>query len=187
MQKEIFRELVELRLDPKKYAYKVERSKKYFIEGGKIWRYKNNIPVITEEGPAAYDEAIDFLKNKAETISTLNASKGLSKIASDILPKYKKGVNVEIETIVKKYGEFDGKIKAFVQLDSASSPTAEQIIINLLVCDGDKTRENRDTLLSKEINFVGVAIGNENSNRKDSVIVVCTDFMNRVDDSDSIL
>lgn len=178
MERDLVREINDLRGNPQAYVEKLVKNKQYFKEGGNIWKHPDNKAALkTEEGPAAYDEAIYFLKTKAEAAETLTPSKGLNKIAADFLAEYQKdaNANVEIEPVVKKYGEFGGTIRRLVQF---GSPTAEQIIIQLLVSDGDKTRGHREALLSKDLKKVGVAFGEHDVYRQCSVIVASTTFQN---------
>ena len=54
--------------------------------------------------------------------------------------------------------------------------SVEQVIINLLACDGDKSRSNRKALLSNDMKEIGVASGEHNTNGTCSVIALATKF-----------
>ena len=56
--------------------------------------------------------------------------------------------------------------------------TPEQAVINLIVSDGDKSRLQRESLLSTEIKRIGVANGPHKTYRHCTAIVTCTEFEN---------
>ena len=184
-EKDIIREINALRTNPKEYANKVAESKKFFKDNSKIWKDPNaKAGIKTEEGPAAYDEAIDFLQKKAVAVPALTPSKGLNKISGDFLAEFQKNAdaNIEIDSVVSKYGDFTGNFRRLIQFGSESP---QQIIINLVVCDGDKSRGHRDALLADNLKRVGVAHGTHDTYRNCTVITACTKFDNKVDADDN--
>ena len=70
-----------------------------------------------------------------------------------------------------------------ISKDWLNSP--EQVVINLLVCDGDPGHGLRDALLLKDLKYVGVATGPHETMRTCTVIVAVTDFKNTVDSNDT--
>ena len=186
MEKEIIKEINELRGNPSEYVQKLIKNKQYFQNGGKNWKHPDfKASIKTEEGPAAYDEAIDFLKSHSASLEHLTPSKGLNKIALEFLRKFQKDANEEVELgpIVEKHGDFTG---AFRRLAEFGSHTAELIVVNLLVCDGDKSRVYREALLSDKLKKIGVAHGKHDLYNKCTVIVACTTFKNKFDPDDSV-
>jgi len=176
--KDLVKEVNDLRRNPFAYAEKIEKKKKYFEAGTNNWKQpKTNIVIQTQEGPAAFDEAIDFLKNKSMSRNELTPSKGLTKIAEDYLKEYQKDANqnVELEGIIKKQGKYTGIFRRLVQL---GSNTPELVVISLVVGDGDKSRQYRDALLSENLNKIGVAHGDHKDYKTCSVITVCNEFTN---------
>ena len=185
IEKDILKAINDLRTNPKGFADKIAESKKYFKENSNIWKHPNaKAGIKTEEGPKAYDEAIDFLKKKAVAVEALTPSKGLNKIAGDFLAAYQKDAdaNVEIDEVVSKYGNFTGNFRRLVQF---GSDIAEQIIINLVVGDGDKSRGHRDALLSDNLKKAGIAHGPHDTYRQCTVITACTKFENTKDSDDT--
>ena len=185
MERDLVREINDLRRSPSSYAEKLVKNKQYFKDG-KIWKHPDaEAGIKTEEGPAAYDEAILFLRTKAEPQETLTPSKGLNKVASEFLAAFQKDVEakVDIGEVVKKYGDFTGNFRRLAQFGSS---TAEQVVVNLVVCDGDKTRGHRDALLAPNLKRVGVAYGKHDVYKVCSVIVACTTFENSVDADDTV-
>ena len=185
-ERDLVREVNELRSNPKGYAEKIVKNKQFFKDGTNIWKHPDaKAGIKTEEGPSAYDEAIKFLKTHAVAVDKLTPSKGLNKVASDFLYEFQKdpNANVEIESIVDKHGNFSGNFRRLVQF---GSHTPELVVVNLVVCDGDKSRGHRDALLSSDLKRVGVAHGEHDTYRQCSVIVACTKFDNTIDADDSV-
>lgn len=184
-EKSLIDEINQFRTNPAGYAQKLVKNKAYFKDGSNIWKHPDaKAGIKTEEGPAAYDEAINFLKTKAKAVEKLTASKGLNKIALDFMAEYQKNAdaNVEIDKIVDKHGSFTGNFRRLVQF---GSDTPELVIVNLIVGDGDKSRGYRDALLADNLKRVGVAHGKHDVYRQVSVIVACTKFENTIDADDS--
>ena len=182
-ERDLIKEINLLRTNPKGFADKIAAAKTYFK--GNIWRHPDaKAGIKTEEGPAAYDEAIDFLKRKASPVDELIPSKSLSKIAGDFLGEFQRDFNAEVEMdpIIDRYGKFTGNFRRLVEF-GANSP--EQVIINLVVSDGDKSRGHRDALLLDNIKYVGVAHGTHDTYRTCSVITCATQFENTVDSNDT--
>ena len=177
-ESKILQEVNDLRRNPYGYAAKLVKNKKYFEKDTNNWKQpRSNIVIKTEEGPAAYDEAIDYLKTKTKSKNELTPSKGLTKIAEDFLKEYQKDANaeVELEQTVKKHGQFKGFFRRLVQL---GSNVPEHVVISLVVGDGDKTRAYRDALLAENLYKIGVAHGEHKDLRHCTVITVCNDFTN---------
>ncbi len=176
MERDLIREINELRRDPRRYADKIARNKSYFQ--GNVWKHPDlKAGIKTEEGAAAYDEAIDFLRNRAQPAGELSESNGLDRAAEDFLKEFQRDpeANVEIESIVNKYGNFTGNFRRLVQFGSG---TPEMVVINLVVSDGDRSRGHRDALLLSDLTRVGVAHGEHSTFRFCSVVVACTKFDN---------
>ena len=185
-ERDLLREVNDLRRNPCAYADKILKNKKYFEANSKVWKQpKSSYAIKTEEGPAAFDEAADFLKNKAMSRNELDPSKALTKIATDFLHEYQKDpmANVELEGVVSKYGKFTGYFRRLIQLGAT---TPEFVVISLVVGDGDKTRGYRDALLAENLNKIGIAHGDQKDYKNISVIVACNDFKNEVDSNDNI-
>lgn len=180
----LLKEINELRTNPKAYAEKIEKNKKYFDDKN-IYRHpEDQAGVRTKEGAEAYDEAIDFLKNKAVPVEALVRSKGLNKLAFDILSEYQKNVDAEIDLdgLMGKYGKFAG---AFREVCQFGSYRPEQIIINLVVSDGDKTRGQRDALFEAGLKQAGVAFGKHDIYKFLTVITGSAKYENTVDADDT--
>lgn len=184
-EEDLVNEINEFRTNPKEYAKKINKYVSYFK--GKILKIPgSNAGIRTEEGAAAYTEAVDFL-SKQEGVEPLEPSKGLGRIADDFLKEVQKVDpselgDIDIDEIIERYGAFSGNLSRAMDF---GGETPELVLINLVVSDGDPSRGQRESLLSTDLKKVGVATGKHDSYRYCTVIVSCTKFTNKVDSNDS--
>ena len=179
--KNLIREVNSLRTNPSQYAEKLVKNKSYF--NGKVWEHPDlKAGISTQEGPAAYDDAIRYLKS-AKPVSGLIPSKALMKIAQDMCRSYARDKEVDIDATIEKYGEFDGEFGTLVEFGGRN---AEMTVINLIVCDGDKTRGYRKTLMEPTVKKIGVSNGIHKVFKTVSVIVSADVFENKTDKIDKI-
>ena len=182
--KELVEEINKVRQNPSSYADKIEGLKAHFQ--GKILRLPgSNVGIKTQEGAEAYEECAKFLKT-ASVSEPLTGSKGLTKIANELLEVVQKDPSqlggVDMNVLIEKYGSFVGSFNRVMECGGA---TPEQIVTNLLVSDGDKNRGQRDALLSPALKRVGVASGKHDVYRNATMIIMCTKFENSVDADDN--
>ena len=182
--KQLFEEINSVRLNPSSYVDKVLKYKDYF-EGNILKIPGIDAGIKTQEGAAAYEEAANFLKS-AQSTEALTASKGLFQIANDYLSQIQnieveKIDTIDINAILDKYGSFQGE---FAQSMEYGSTTPEQIVISLLVSDGDSTRGYRDTLFKSSLKKIGIATGKHNVYQNVAVLLFCTEYKNNDDSSD---
>ena len=181
---ELVAEINSLRTNPRIYARTISKYITYF-KGKLLCLPGSNAGIQTEEGPDAYREAADFLSRQSR-IEALKPSKGLCRIAEDFIAAVQKDSNdlesKDMEDIINKYGGFSG---SFSRAMDFGGETPEQAVINLIVSDGDKTRGQRESLLSTEIKRIGVANGPHKTYRHCTAIVTCTEFENTYDYDDN--
>lgn len=183
-QEQLVQEINDLRTNPKAYAKKVEKYINYF-KGKSLHIPGAKAGIRTEEGPEAYKEAVDFL-SKAEPVEELSPSRGLGRISKDFFDEVQKVDpqelgNINMEDIINKYGTYVGSLNREI---SMGDETPEQIVVSLVVSDGDASRGHRDCLLSPELNKIGAANGTHKVFRYCTVIFFCTQFKNNVDSND---
>ncbi len=173
------------RFSPKSFVNRLQKGKEFFDKN--IWKHPD-IPrgIETKDGARAYDNAISFLRTKAASLPKLTASKGLCDMAKEFLSEYQanKDAEPDLDAAIDRHGQASGYIKRLVEF-GAHSP--EQVVINLLVCDGDPGHGLRDALLLKDLKYVGVATGPHETMRTCTVIVAVTDFKNTVDSNDTAI
>ena len=147
--KQLLEEINSVRTNPSSYVEKILKYKDFF--NGKVLKIPGEEAGIqTQEGAPAYEEAANFLK-EATSVDPFIPSKGLTKIANEYLNNIQNvGMDnidsIDINEIVEKYGNFNGELN---QLMEFGSKTPEQVVICLLVCDGDSSRGNRTYLFIK--------------------------------------
>ena len=177
--KEILEEINKVRQNPSSYVEKILKYKDYF-EGKDLKIPGESARIVTKEGYEAYEEAANFL-SQTKYVQELIPSKGLFNIANDYLTSLQKvGMDkidsVDINAIIDKYGNFDGQ---FNQLMEFGSSTPEQIVINLLVCDGDLDRIYRQNLLDPNLKKIGIAFGKNDIYNNCTIIVASSNFKNK--------
>ena len=174
--RQIVDEINVVRTNPAVYAIKVQEYIPYFQ--GEILKLPNQrVAIKTYEGAAAFKECVNFLKSEKPTEAYI-PSKGLTKIAKDFLIK---GQNVDpsqfdtidMNQIIDKYGSFFGTFSRVIDFGGS---TPEQVVIFLLVNDGDKSRSQRDALLNPNLKNVGVSQGKHDIYGTITIIVFCTAF-----------
>ena len=176
---EVIDEINALRTNPSGYARKIRKYAGYFE--GKILKVPGATAGIkTNEGKEAYEEAADYLSG-ATPVEAFEQCDGLNRIAQDFLGQVvrtdpSRAGEIDMESIINRHGEFSGNFSRAMEFGAA---TSEQVVINLVVSDGDKTRGQRDSLLNGNLKRVGVATGSHNTYRTTTVIVSCTKFTSK--------
>jgi hypothetical protein len=183
--RQLVEEINSVRTNPAAYASKVQEYIPHFQD--KILKMPDQrVAIKTQEGAAAYEECVNFLRS-AEPTEAHVPSRGLTRIANDFLS----GVQsvdpsqigtIDMNAIIDKYGSFQGNFSRAMEFGGS---TPEQVVINLLVSDGDKSRSQRDALLNPILKRVGVAQGKHDIYRTVTIIVSCTVFQNNVDSDDT--
>ena len=183
-EEQLVNKINEFRTNPKGYAKKINEYVSYFK--GKTLRIPgSNAGIRTEEGAAAYIEAVDFLSQQ-EGVDPLEPSKGLGRICADFMAEAQKVDpdqigNIDLEEIIAKYGSFSGSLNRAMDFGGEDP---EQVLINLIVCDGDPNRGNRESLLSTDLKKIGVASAKHATYRFCTLIISCTKFKNTFDSDD---
>ncbi len=163
IEKEIIFEINLFRSNPAEYAqqYIVPLAKMY---KNKLLYYPNDKPLLTKEGVRALDECVRELK-KAKPLSILYPSPGLTKAAADHVKDQSKTGKTghygsdrsNSRKRIERYGDWNVRIAENIAYGGIS---ARQIIIYLLIDDGEYDRGHRKNFLQPEFNKVGVATGN---------------------------
>lgn len=179
-------EINSLRTNPQRYANKLYKYTNYFK--GNVLRLPGaSSGIKTEEGPAPYTEAGDFL-GKQDKLEVLEPSRGLCGIAEDLLKQIQDldpsdVINVDMEKIIGNHGYFNGNFSRAIDY---GGETPEQVLINLIVCDGDSSRGQRGSLLSTDFKRIGIANGYHSMYKRCCVVVYCTEFYNTKEKDDKI-
>mmetsp|Transcript_13562 Transcript_13562/g.15449 ORF Transcript_13562/g.15449 Transcript_13562/m.15449 type:complete len:257 (+) Transcript_13562:225-995(+) len=155
LETDIFTWINKVREDPECLVLALEGRKLRFVEGTTKMRLTESIFVDTNEGVAAIDEAIEFLENMAEQVENgeksyellswsdeaaantkLHVMKNCANNATDLL------IGSEIEETLKASLEAEG-LGNYAESSEYGSSTAMDVVLNLIVDDGNGSRSNR--------------------------------------------
>ena len=160
IKKEVIFETNRIRTNPKAYIPILERYLENF-DDNILTKPDKNECIETQEGPKAYKEAIEFLKNQ-KPINEIEFDEEASKVAEEyakILSNSGEEDHGEdeshIEERVEKYLDYDFSISECIDFGGS---TGIEVIVNLLVDDGVKLRTHRDNLFSNKFQYYGVAV-----------------------------
>jgi uncharacterized protein YkwD len=183
LKQSIFQELNKLRSHPKSYIPILENQMNQFKDN--ILVRPNNTSIETNEGSAAFEEAIIFLMSKA-AVNPLELDERLCQAAEDLVndigPKglvshegtQGKSLSDRIET----YCEWNTCCGESIEIGGISG---EEIIVSLLVNDGVADRGDRVNLFKNEYKIVGISCGNH----KEYGTVTVLNFCGGVRDKDT--
>ena len=157
----IFKQQNELRKNPDSYIEKLEKSLNDYQNN--ILSKENEIPIPTYEGAKAVNDAINFLKNQEplpELIYSQEMSLSCKDLVNDIGPKglvTHEGTEIKnIYNRLEKYCDWDGAIAE--NLDFGFK-IPENIIMNMIIDDGDENRYQRKNLFYPDFRYVGIGVG----------------------------
>ena len=107
------------------------------------------------------------------------------RLAQDYIKKIQKKNadtdSIDVDKMLSKYGNFYGDFNTAVEYGGQNP---EQAVVNLIVGDGDPTRDHRKSLLNTSFKLVGVAFGTHQVFHNCSVIFTCSEFENSHDKED---
>lgn len=180
--KNILNELNLVRTDPKSFAAKIRNYEQYFK--GNILRIPGQNGIKTNEGYAAFKEAAEFLE-KQIPIGPLIFNTYLNSISDEVFSIIEKSSDadafnsINIDELISKYGSIAGQ---FSQAIDFGSNSAELIVINLIVDDGDSNRGNRSNILNPKFSIVGISSGKHKTYHYCTVIAYCRHFIPKGED-----
>ncbi len=160
-EKEVYVELNRARTDPKQYAENLKELRKFYR--GSMLELPGETRIMTREGVAAVDEAIDFLE-RARPIGPLKVSKGMSLAARDQVKDQAATGEIGHDGSdgsspgkrLNRYGSWAG---SYGENISYGQNTARQIVMQLLIDDGVEGRGHRKNIFTPHFNIAGVACG----------------------------
>jgi len=178
MEREVIRELNYARTRPAEYAKHLIQLREYY--SGVLLKQPNKIPVRTNEGVAAVDEAIQYLQRVAP-VSGLKSSIGMSLAARDHVVDQQKsgqtghtgGDESEPFERLERYGVWDGISGENIAYGDES---ARMIVMQLIIDDGVPSRGHRENIYNPEFRIAGTAIGTHPVYRTMCVITFARKF-----------
>ncbi len=160
-EQDLLTEINQVRAHPGTYATYLENLKPLFK--GNEYRAAGRPALMTQEGWAAVDDAIKFLR-AAQAVAPLTASAGLN-LAAQVHIKDQGGSGSTghqgsnsslIEQRVKPFGNWQGAIGENLAYGNES---ARERILTWLIDDGFASRGHRKRLLSTDYKVAGLACG----------------------------
>ncbi|HJV21126.1 MAG TPA: CAP domain-containing protein [Holophagaceae bacterium] len=160
LEKAIVQELSEARWRPKVYVKHLKALREYFE--GKLWKLPDQVPLRTQEGVAALDEAIAFLEGSASA-GPLRFNEGLWRAARELaLDQARTGG-------VGHVGSQGSRLRERLDRQGTLSSSAGEcisygpedprmIVLQLLIDDGVPDRGHRRTLFNPELHQAGAAL-----------------------------
>lgn len=161
LEQAIIAETNAARTNPQAYAAKLENLTQYF--DGDLLKMPGEIPLKTQEGVSAVNEAIEVLKSTSP-VSPLTASWGMSQAAADHVKDqgpvghlgHTGSDSSQPWDRLDRYGEW----KKVVGENITYGPnTGEDVVMGLIIDDGVPDRGHRDNIFKPEFRVTGVACG----------------------------
>lgn len=182
---EVVNEINQARTSPKDFAQKI-LAKIPMFKGKGLHLPNSNVVIMSKEGAAAFQEAANFL-SEMNPLPELKPSKGLMNIARDYLEQIQNTSpqdinNIDVQLLIDKYGYFNGNFSRQTQFGGESPEFA---IINLIVCDGKPSRDQRTSLFSRDVKLIGCAFGKHQTYGNCTVILTATEFYNNDNSNDT--
>ncbi len=166
------------RTDPRQYAEFLEERRRYYR--GNRFEPPGEIAIITNEGVSALDEAIEFLRRE-KPVGALRPSQGLSRAAQDHVrdqgPSGGLGHDGKDGSRMcdraNRYGKWSGKVGENI---SYGRSDARDVVIQLIVDDGIRSRGHRTNIFDPDFRIVGVACGEHSGYRVMCVTTFAADY-----------
>ena len=174
--KKVADEINKIREDPQKYSETINGYLKYFH--GKVLRLPHESGIETQEGPDAYKEAAEFLAT-APKLPPLTISPLLNDAANDLAKEMSKFNEVEEmeqvdrDPFVKKHGHYVGHLGESTDFGSVTPLLA---CVNLIVDDGNETRNNRKLMFREDNKLIGTACVPHDNLGCITLVMYATDF-----------
>jgi uncharacterized protein YkwD len=161
LEEKMLEEINLARTKPGEYAAHLERLRPYYV--GKELRQPGKLRLTTEEGVAALDEAINFLR-AAKPLPPLQSSKGMYAGALVLVSEQStsgatghRGADGSFcEQRVERYGSWKGPIGENL---SYGEDTARDRVITMLIDDGVANRGHRNRIFNASYTVAGIACG----------------------------
>jgi uncharacterized protein YkwD len=178
LESEILSEINNLRANPGVYIKYLEELRPNF--SGTMLTYSNGLRMITNEGVGCVDDAIAALK-KTKPLPAFKLSPGLAKASGDHLTDLAKNNFTGHKgsdgswppNRVERYGFWGLEVKENI---SYRAQSVRDIILNMLVDDGNPKRDHRKNLLSSNLRFIGLSAGDSKMFGRLCVVVFAGEF-----------
>ena len=167
-----------LRSQPRTFVGPLEERQSAYE--GNILRLKRGTVTFrsqTHEGVSAVREAADRLRSAA-AVGELRFCKGLNDAAHDIVEFLgpdgdRKPTGDQMEAMIERHGQYEGTLSqviAFIYEDDVMAT-----LLDLIVCDGDKSRHTAELLRNGDYRYAGVAVSRPSKGPRLLVLQFVTD------------
>lgn len=178
MEVDIVKEMNFARTRPRQYVKLLEALAEHYE--GDLLRIPGKIPVRTNEGIKAVQEAIKYLKN-VKAVGPLKISRGMSRAAADhVHDQEKSGQTGHIGEDgsqpyqrMERYGTWEGLSGENIAYGDDS---ARMFIMQLIIDDGVPGRGHRENMFNDEFRVTGVSIGSHPVYRSMCVITYASGY-----------
>lgn len=178
LERDVLNEITSLRSNPLSYITYLEALKNSFKNN--VMTLSTGEKIITTEGKLAIEDAIATLK-VTKALPAFKVSTGLTRSAVDHLTDMVKndksghrGSDGSLPTgRVERYGTWSLSVKENI---SYRMKSARDIVLNMLIDDGNPKREHRQNLLSSNLRYIGPSAGVSKSSGQLCVLVFAGDF-----------
>jgi len=172
LERAVVQEMSDARVQPRAFAKHLRELRPYFE--GTLWKRPDRVPLRTEEGVAALDEAIAFLES-ARPVGPLRFNEGLARAARaharDIGPRgsldHAGADGSRLSQRLNRLGTWAGLVAENI---ATYEEDPRQVVIQLLVDDGVAGRGHRHNLFNPDLHQAGAGIASHKVYR--TVIVV---------------
>ena len=173
-ERAVVQEMSDARVRPRAYAKHLRELRDCFE--GTLWKRPGRTPLRTEEGLAAYDEAIAFLET-TRPVGPLRFNEGLARAARlharDIGPRgtldHVGSDGSRLSDRLNRLGTWQGLVAENI---STGEEEPGQVVIQLLVDDGVASRGHRHNLFNPDLHQAGAG----SAPHRDYRVVVVIDY-----------
>jgi uncharacterized protein YkwD len=167
LEQEILDEMNLARMEPQRYATFVEEYKTYY-KGNQLSIPGRSKALMTFEGVAAVDEAINFLR-AAKPLPPLTIHRGMCLAAKDHandlalkgITGHKGSDGSSPNARLDRYGNWEGMVGENIVYEVS---TARHIVIGLIIDDGTQNRGHRRNIFDPNHRVAGVSITDSSAN-----------------------
>jgi uncharacterized protein YkwD len=178
-ERAVVQEMSDVRVRPKVYAKYLRELRPFFK--GTLWNRPDRVPLRTDEGVAALDEAVAFLES-AQPVGPLRFNEGLARAArlhaQDIGPKgsieHTGSDGSRLSDRLNRLGRWQGLISENI---SAGEDEARQVVLQLLIDDGVASRGHRKNLFNPDLHQAGAGSAPHRDYRTVTVIDYADGFV----------
>jgi len=161
-ERAVVQEIAKIRKYPREFA-KYLRSLGTHFEGT-LWRLREHIPIRTEEGRAAVEEAAAFLEQVEPNPTPMTFSEGLHRAAqTHVLDQGPSGdtghVGVTGSTMRQRIHAFGKPGSMWGEVINYGDETPRMTVIMLVIDDGVPDRGHRHNIFNGQFQVAGAAIG----------------------------